>query len=476
MEKDLNPASLPGGEEHVMHRATRLPLNDLIIAAMVDHPPSSEGDDPPAAELKPETRAALTALGTSDELVARLYARVKAARAPRDEAEISTVMIASAHEDTQPDPRAGGQPAPAFEALLEQHDACLETASFPWSFQFDRKNAIGQGGQGAVYLVENEFMGQKALKVMSPFPYGDPEAYRQDMKRMRKVASKVHQHDHENLVQVECFERFGEIYCMLMGLITGFDLLRLLHADLGARHKQYVQRVAPMRWAYFNNVVFASSRSPRVSLQPGMAVSIIHRCLLALKSLHNNNILHGDIKPSNIMLSAKGCVKLIDIGSAFEQNEPPTRPALSPRYAPPEVLRGEPWTPQGDFASLGYVLIELLTGRQDFGGPLVTAESGEVVSGPLLEEHLKAKRDLAKNLKKLLPYPAHDSPELMELCTTLVQEDPAARFENADMAIECDTRFRNTLVVANMAMRWPMDIQSWVSDAKAALATPNGDG
>ncbi len=55
---------------------------------------------------------------------------------------------------------------------------------------------------------------------------------------------------------------------------------------------------------------------PRV--KPGMAIAIVRDCLAALAALHREGIVHGDIKPSNIMLKRTGNAKIVDIGSAFE--------------------------------------------------------------------------------------------------------------------------------------------------------------
>ena len=113
-------------------------------------------------------------------------------------------------------------------------------------------------------------------------------------------------------------------------------------------------------------IVTAGASQPR--LKPGIAIAVLRDCLAALAALHRDGIVHGDVKPSNIMLKRTGNAKLIDIGSAFEPDDAPPARTCTPAYAAPEVLEGAEGTPQSDLASLGYVLIELLSGAPPFAG------------------------------------------------------------------------------------------------------------
>ncbi len=100
-------------------------------------------------------------------------------------------------------------------------------------------------------------------------------------------------------------------------------------------------------------------------LKPGIAMSVVRECLAGLAALHREGIVHGDLKPSNVMLKRTGNAKIVDIGSAFEIDNAPAQRTCTPTYTPrPRCLEGEDCSPRSDLASLGYVLIELLAGYQ----------------------------------------------------------------------------------------------------------------
>ena len=187
-----------------------------------------------------------------------------------------------------------------------------------------------------------------------------------------------------------------------------------------------------------------------------MAVAIIRECLAGLAALHREEIVHGDIKPSNIMVKRTGNAKIIDIGSAIDLNNMPQQKTCTPQYAAPEMLDREEMTPRSDLASVGYVLIELLAGR-----PLVRRASA------IMQTLLEKKRTLPQWLHKVLPPEVRHSELLMTICRRLTAPDPMLRYataEQADTGSEGLAEFQRTLVRGDLASEYENELRVWLEE------------
>jgi len=339
--------------------------------------------------------------------------------------------------------------------LCDRYEEILREKRHSWTTHLRLLKKLGSGGQGVVYLTERRgsdgFTLPVALKVFSPERYATPIHYDSDMSRMGRVAAKVAQIQHENLIVVENFLDRDRIRMMVMEWVEGFDLRRLLTPKMFGIVKE---RFSQKRWDHINEVLItAGPEQPR--FKAGVAVAIVRDCLEALAAMHRQDIVHGDVKPGNIMLKRSGHAKIIDIGSAFDMSDPPQRRACTPAYAALEVLEGNENTPRSDLASLGYVTVELLSGKPVFGG------INE------LPELLEAKRTLSDRLPDILPEDVACNDLLLAFCRGLIAPNPQERFpsaEAADLVEVGAAAFHRQLVKNDLASEYENDIRIWIDE------------
>jgi len=350
----------------------------------------------------------------------------------------------------------GGQREPrCSDQLLRRYHSMLAENRLSWTEHHRLVRMLGSGGQGVVYLSmrrgTDHFTLPVALKVFSPERYETDSAYDEAMGRMAVVAAHVAQIQQDNLLDVHNWVDRNRIRLMEMEWVNGFDLSLLLTSAM-LDHMQ--SRVKKDRWKYINEVIVtAGPVQPR--LKPGVAIAVLRDCLAALAALHREGIVHGDMKPSNIMLKRTGNAKIVDIGSAFETSNPPARRTCTPTYAAPEVLEGNECTPRSDLASLGYVLIEMLAGRSPFAN----------MNG--LSELLEAKRTLAQRLPSILPHEVVCNELLMTFCRGLIAPDPMRRFpsaEAADLVKDGAAAFHRQLIKGDLASEYDNEIRTWLAE------------
>jgi serine/threonine-protein kinase len=341
--------------------------------------------------------------------------------------------------------------------LTERYTSVIQEQRLSWTTHQRLIRLLGRGGQGVVFLSErrgaDNFTLPVAVKIFSPNRYDSSTAYEQAMERIANVAVKVAQIQQDNLLDVHNFVDRLRIRMMVMEWIDGYDLRRLLSNDLIL---QIRNRVSEKRWNHISQVIITPSEvQPRV--KPGVAVAIVRECLAALAALHREGIVHGDIKPANIMLKCTGNAKIVDIGSAFHVDDPPPLRTCTPTYAAPEVLEGGECTPRSDLASLGYVLIEMLAGR-----PLFATDAS-------FRQLLQAKRALSKHLDVVVPMEVSCNELLMNFCRGLIAPDPMRRFPSAEAANllrEGAAAFLRQLIMMNLAAEYDNEIRLLLEEIK----------
>ncbi|MEI8212618.1 MAG: serine/threonine-protein kinase [Planctomycetota bacterium] len=362
----------------------------------------------------------------------------------------------------------GGEPAPDCNPdLLLRYQSMLDEGKLQWAAYQRLERVLGRGGQGVVYystrIGADGFALPVAIKIFSPERLGTQAVYDHAMSKIGRVASEVARIQHDGVLSVYDFIDRNRIRLMIMEWIDGYDLRELLRLE---RLSLLRSHCSHERWEYLNNVVITAG--PLFArFKAGIAVAIVRDCLAALAAMHRAGIVHGDIKPSNIMIKRTGYAKLIDFGSAFLMGQQPPIFTVTPVYAAPEVLENAPVSPRSDLASLGYVLIELLSGRPCF------AETESY------RELMENKRMLPQRLHEILPPEVSCNELLMSFCKGLIAPDPTRRFpsaEAAELLHEGAASFHRQLVLNNMASEYEHDIRIWIEDLKRIDEHAGGGG
>jgi len=147
-------------------------------------------------------------------------------------------------------------------------------------------------------------------------------------------------------------------------------------------------------------------------LDPGRAMDVVAQAAEGLAAAHRTGMVHGDIKPGNLLVGSGGQVKVADFGISCAAGSAPVtgRGTLlgTPAYLAPERVAGQPPTPASDLYSLGVVGWECLTGAPPFSGPPV--------------EVALAHRD-----RPLPPLPGAVPADVAALIAELTARDPLAR-------------------------------------------------
>jgi len=174
-----------------------------------------------------------------------------------------------------------------------------------------------------------------------------------------------------------------------------------------------------------------------VDVPLGECKRIMREILVALNDLHSRGLVHGDVKPENLMFDkSEKTVKLID----FDTCEPwapnsrkQTRIQGSPMYIAPEVLEGKA-SPQSDLFSVGVILFLLMMGEMPWSRDLPDLSSDTNVGGASATVVYKALRKEIRELDwKEAPWSDHAS--VADLCKKLLAFDPVDRIQSATEAL-----------------------------------------
>lgn len=253
---------------------------------------------------------------------------------------------------------------------------------------------IGCGGMGAVYEARHAKLDRVvALKVL-PSPMTVDREYRERFDREARVIAKL---DHPNIVRATDAGEVDGIPFLALELLDGVDVARL------------VQSVG--------------------QLPVGDAVEIARQAAAGLAHLHAHGIVHRDVKPSNLMLTSDGIVKILDLGLALTAEaagRPDGRLTGITYLGTHDYMAPEQWvdatavTAKVDCYGLGCVLFQMLMGRGPFGGPKMSprAKMKAHIEQPIPDLG-DVPPDLARLLKRMLAKNPDRRPTAQEIASEL---------------------------------------------------------
>lgn len=242
--------------------------------------------------------------------------------------------------------------------------------------------SIGKGSFGEAILVRSRADGKRYVaKAVDSEPMSDKE--RRDIQNEIRILAAV---NHPNIIRYHEHFLDGTFIFIIMEYADG--------GDLNSRIKE------------------AKSQENPKPFDPQLAMFWFLQICMALKYLHDNRILHRDLKTANIFLTSKNVVKLGDFGiSTVLQTSMACAKTVcgTPYYFSPELCLSKPYNNKSDVWALGVVFYESLTLQRPFNA--------------------RSLKELLKKIKvgQFDPLPETIPPEIRRLCCCLLQVNPTQR-------------------------------------------------
>ena len=247
---------------------------------------------------------------------------------------------------------------------------------------FTLESVLGIGGMSTVYRARDMVLNRTlAIKVLHDCDLMDSEESRARFETEGSLMAKVR---HENVVSVYSAGWARGHFYLAMELVEGTNMEVLV--------------------------------AERKCLLPGEALELIRQVALGLQAAHAVGVLHRDVKPGNVLITAEGTAKVLDFGLALEDKPMEENDGIiwaTPFYVPPETLRREKEDARSDIYALGMTLRHLLTGSDKLGDPAPQS----------ISELLEAK----KNLPSFAAHYPKLGESLGELIDHMTAFDPADR-------------------------------------------------
>jgi serine/threonine-protein kinase len=221
---------------------------------------------------------------------------------------------------------------------------------------------IGRGRISTVYRAYQPSLGHyAAIKAVPSFTGEDP----QFASRFKEIAKSVARLEHPNIVKIYGLREEGDSIYIIMSYIQGQTLAQRESQPIGF----------------------------------DQAANVVRQVANALDYAHKRGVIHGDVKPSNILLTPEGQAVLSDFGLAEAVASSPGLASMglslrSPEYLSPEGCLGQAVDARSDLYSLGVVLYRMFTGVVPFSGDSPTA---------IMHGHIYEKPEPPRKLNRMIP-------------------------------------------------------------------------
>ena len=273
--------------------------------------------------------------------------------------------------------RCSAEGLPSFSSLVCAK--CGHSYDVPAKLgHFLLQKIIGMGGMGGVYRAHDEMLKRDvAIKVMRK-SLGDNETFSETFLREAQSAAKI---NHPNIVQIYSFgKEKGQPY-IVMELVLGGGLDKLMEGG-----KPVDQRLV---------------------MRVGEQVAD------GLRYASEEGMMHGDVKPENILLTENRQSKLVDFGLASASGTASNEIWGTPFYIAPEKVRRQKADHRADIYSLGGTLYHAMAGQPPFDGP----DANAVVKARFVED-----------LKPLTEINPDVDPEVAAIVSRMLMAEPALRY------------------------------------------------
>lgn len=223
--------------------------------------------------------------------------------------------------------------------------------------RYEILDILGSGGTSVIYKAKDTILNRLVTIKILREQAGADEKF---LHRFRNEAQAVAKLSHPNIVRIYDVDFSGALNYLVIEYVEGCSL------------KEYLDNHAP--------------------LPVEEALAIFQQLLQALQHAHENNVIHRDIKPHNILLDTKHNVRVTDFGLAVNNGDLARETGSSDimgsvYYMSPEQIKGETVSAATDIYSAGVVLYEMLCGRRPFTGETAVEIARQHLKGSCLPPH-----------------------------------------------------------------------------------------